>query len=68
MSNNEDWSPGNTGNLEIDLIELIMFGCSDGSVSDEDIEACREEPGTYAYAAELVIDYLREKGVVLDGQ
>lgn len=44
-----------------------MFGVSDGNVRDEDIESCREEPGTYAYAAELVIYYLREKGVVLDG-
>lgn len=68
MSKYEDWSPGNTGDLELDLIELIMFGCSDGSVADTDIEACREEPGTYGYAADLVIDYLREKGVVLDGQ
>jgi hypothetical protein len=67
MAVSEDWSPGNTGNLEDDLIELIMFGCSDGYVTDENIEACREEPGTYGYAADLVINYLREKGVVLDG-
>lgn len=67
MAVSEDWSPGETGDLELDLIELIMFGCSDGSVRDEDVEACREEPGTYGYAAELVMDYLRVKGVVLDG-
>ena len=67
MSVGEDWEPGKTGNLEQDLIELIMFGCSDGYVTDENIAECREEPGTYGYAADLVIDYLREKGVVLDG-
>jgi hypothetical protein len=66
MAVSEDWSPGETGDLELDLIELIMFGCSDGGVSDEDIEACREDPGTYEYAAQLVIGYLRKKGVVLD--
>jgi len=67
MAGSEDWAPGETGDLELDLIELIMFGVSDGYVRDEDIEACREEPGTYGYAADLVMDYLREKGVVLDG-
>lgn len=67
MSLSKDWSPGETGDLELDLIELIMYGVSDGYVRDEDVKACREEPGTYGYAAELVMSYLREKGVVLDG-
>lgn len=63
-----DWhSPAGGGTLEEDLIELIMFGCSDGFVTEDMYEECKEEPGTYAYAAELVMNYLREKGVVLDG-
>jgi len=67
MAVSEDWSPGETGDLELDLMELIQYGVSDGYVQDEDIESLRDEPGTYRYAAELVMDYLREKGVVLDG-
>lgn len=66
MAWNREWEPGKTGDLELDLIELIAFGCSDGYVDDETIESCKEEPGTYGYAAQLVIGYLREKGVVLD--
>ena len=64
---NTEWEPGKTGDLELDLIQLIAFGCSDGYVDDETIESFKENPGTYEYAADLVIDYLREKGVVLDG-
>lgn len=63
----DSWWPEGGGTLEEDLIELIMFGCSDGYVTVREAEECKEEPGTYEYAAQLVIEYLREKGVVLDG-
>jgi len=67
MSANDRWFPEGGGTLEEDLIELIMYGCSNGYVLEHEAAECKEEPGTYGYAAELVIDYLREKGVVLDG-
>jgi hypothetical protein len=67
MAGSDYWYPEGGGTLEEDLIELIMYGVSDGNVLEREAAECREEPGTYAYAAELVMDYLREKGVVLDG-
>jgi hypothetical protein len=67
MSGSSPWYPNGGGTLEEDLIELIMYGVSDGIVTRDEAAECKEEPGTYAYAADLVIDYLREKGVVLDG-
>ena len=62
MSRGERWHGDldGSGTLEEDLIDLIMYGVSDGNVTVEEHEECKEYPGTYRYAAELVMDYLRE--------